>query len=172
MILPSSRSTPKFSDIHAEFSFLPKTSNPKYVLASSFLVVEGDVTYGFAKWHRCFVQQKRDSLYQSLHQKNLCMLKKQKRCSLNCKTYLISKMNKFAMEESNKSAIDLSSKKSRIGNSSPLAPYSSEIWLEILAYLNKIAMENRNGQHIILPSFVNELSQYTHTEDFQLRFRL
>lgn len=68
------------------------------------------------------------------------------------------------MEESNKSAIDLSSKKSRIGNSFPLAPYSSEIWLEILASLNKIATENRNGQHIILPSFVNEFSQYTHTE--------
>lgn len=84
-----------------------KTSNPKYFLASSFLVVEGDVTYGFAKWHRCIAQQKRDgsSLYQSFHQKSLCMLKKQKRCSLNCKTYLISNMNKFAMEESNKSAV-------------------------------------------------------------------
>jgi len=77
--------------------------------------VEGDVTYGFAKWHRCFVQQKRDSLYQSFHQKNLCMLKKQKRdVASTLKTYLISRMNKFAMEESNKSAIDLSSKKSRI----------------------------------------------------------
>ena len=36
MIFAVIKKHPKFSDIHAEFSFLPKTSNPKHFLASSF----------------------------------------------------------------------------------------------------------------------------------------
>lgn len=88
------------------------------------------------------------------------MLKKQKRCSLNCKTYLISNMTKFAMKESNKSAIS-HQKNLAYGKLFPWRLIPQNFVLRFLANLNKIAMENRIGQHIILPSFVNEFSQYT-----------